>query len=466
MGLRDWGVRVFGALGIVALTAIGSAQDIDISVSPTPVGSGARAAGMADSFVAVADDATAASWNPAGLVQLERPEISVVAEFLRVRDEFTADDEFDNDQTFTDSAGGLNFASITYPIPVLIAGRNAVVGLSYQQRYDLNRSFDVGLITSITTPIAIDSTLTVDYEQEGALGTITPAFAIEITDRLSIGASINFWRSSPFNDNGWDQTFEYNTETIIATTSGPPFVQTTSRTEEEEYEDLRGENITAGLLWNVNPRWNLALRYDSAFTGDIDYKSRIDGSNIVTPVVVDERREMSFPDSWTVGAAYRPYDKLTLALSITRTDWNDFYVETAAGEKISLIDGTGLDEPRHAKFDPTYTVRLGMEYVLIPDDLDANLDWLWSLRGGVFLDQEPASGRSKYDPNDKGDGDPEDFYGFALGVGLQAYNRVNVDVAYQLRHGDGVNSDRILGLPGFEQDFTQHRFLVSTIIYF
>ena len=42
------------------------------------VGSGARAFGMGGAFIAVADDATAASWNPAGLSQLEKPELSGV----------------------------------------------------------------------------------------------------------------------------------------------------------------------------------------------------------------------------------------------------------------------------------------------------------------------------------------------------------------------------------------------------
>ncbi len=44
----------------------------------TPAGAGARAAGMADAFIAVSDDGTAASWNPAGLAQLRAPEFSVV----------------------------------------------------------------------------------------------------------------------------------------------------------------------------------------------------------------------------------------------------------------------------------------------------------------------------------------------------------------------------------------------------
>jgi hypothetical protein len=41
-------------------------------------GAGARAAGMGGAFTAVADDATAASFNPAGLAQLLVPEASVV----------------------------------------------------------------------------------------------------------------------------------------------------------------------------------------------------------------------------------------------------------------------------------------------------------------------------------------------------------------------------------------------------
>jgi hypothetical protein len=40
-----------------------------------PVGSGARALDMVGAFIAGADDATAGSWNPGGLIQLEPPKI-------------------------------------------------------------------------------------------------------------------------------------------------------------------------------------------------------------------------------------------------------------------------------------------------------------------------------------------------------------------------------------------------------
>ena len=57
-----------------------------IFAAPLPSGSGARALGAAGAFTAIADDATAASWNPAGLIQLERPEVSAVFRLKREDD--------------------------------------------------------------------------------------------------------------------------------------------------------------------------------------------------------------------------------------------------------------------------------------------------------------------------------------------------------------------------------------------
>ena len=60
---------------LVLLATNAAAQIGDVFNRP---GSGARAAGMANAFIAVSDDGTAASWNPAGLGQLRKPELSVV----------------------------------------------------------------------------------------------------------------------------------------------------------------------------------------------------------------------------------------------------------------------------------------------------------------------------------------------------------------------------------------------------
>ncbi|MBI2434230.1 MAG: hypothetical protein HYV26_15345 [Candidatus Hydrogenedentes bacterium] len=154
---------------------------------------------------------------------------------------------------------------------------------------------------------------------------------------------------------------------------------------------------------------------------------------------------------------------------MTRTDWDDFYVKLANGNKRSLVDFSTLDNPwTRPEFKPTMTYRLGAEYVFIPKRPREQMDRLWTLRGGLFLDEEPATGKSNrfQVPDDRGSGEPDQFYGFGVGLGLLLHNRVNLDAAYQLRYGKGVNKDFIRGVRGFEEDVMQHLFMVSTVIYF
>src|SRR5574341_1467367 len=114
---------------VMLLTQTSFAQlGSQISAVPLPVGSGARALGMGGAFIAVADDATAASWNPGGLTQLERPEFSLVGSYLSTQQNFDPPDSvrlsssglatelsLDNESV---SRGDLNFASVAYPFKV------------------------------------------------------------------------------------------------------------------------------------------------------------------------------------------------------------------------------------------------------------------------------------------------------------------------------------------------------------
>src|SRR5437867_12210284 len=88
---------------------------LNFATSPSPGGSGARAVGKGTAFIGVADDATAASHNPGGLVQLERPEVSIVGSyFIRLeRQDVTRPDTVIEDQTL--DASNLNYLSVVYP---------------------------------------------------------------------------------------------------------------------------------------------------------------------------------------------------------------------------------------------------------------------------------------------------------------------------------------------------------------
>ena len=448
-------------------------------MSPSPVGSGARAAGMANAFVAIADDATAASWNPAGLVQLERPELSIVGSWNGVSESFFAHGhpEFTSDH-YTESFN-LNYLSAVWPLRKLVLGRNTTVSLSFQRKYDFDRQFSAPFQTvsfAQATGLFLNCQR-FDFRQEGGLHALSPALAIELTQRLSLGITANLWRSSLLGENDWTQEVSAKGITSVLGTAGVSRV-----TLRESFDDFTGENATLGLLWTPTDRTSIGMRYDTAFTGTVDYRRFSAQTDLwlrpaqfisgaipgMQGIVRQEQRHIRFPDALALGVAHRFNDRLTLSLDVTRIDWNDHYMKDGRGRRTSLIDAHNPGTPaERVHFDPTYTVRLGAEYVFVPKQPDEELPRLWTLRGGLFYDEEPASGRSRYRfAGGKPDGEPDRFYGLALGLGLLTRQRVNIDVAYQLRYGDDVNSDYIRGVPGYREDVVQHRVLLSTVVYF
>jgi len=123
-------VLVLAVLSVDSLWAqskpIGGVPAAEISGLPIDqLPPGARALGLGGAFTAVADDATAALANPAGLANLSAPEASI---FIRNTDAdvpFLDPDAFssglnaiagDRDKLYTDSSTDLSFASFVFPM--------------------------------------------------------------------------------------------------------------------------------------------------------------------------------------------------------------------------------------------------------------------------------------------------------------------------------------------------------------
>jgi long-subunit fatty acid transport protein len=77
------------------------------------LGKGARAAGMAYAFNAIADDATAISWNPAGIVQIKNPEIA-----FQISNTVTNyDHEIHGDRVYK-PLNTVNYLGFVYPLKI------------------------------------------------------------------------------------------------------------------------------------------------------------------------------------------------------------------------------------------------------------------------------------------------------------------------------------------------------------
>src|SRR5215813_12462072 len=190
--------RAGGVLGAVAVLLSAPAGAQQNTVVFTRTGSGARAAGMANAFIAVSDDGTAASWNPAGLGQLRKPELSVVSTTLaqttslqgfRTRDQLSAFTTQDSSSRTT----YLDFASLA--APVTLWGKPTTFQAAWRRLYPLEFSDVVSIRREPLAPEAPPAAL-IDSNGDlsGGVDLLSIAGAVKLTPRLALGVSYNLWR--------------------------------------------------------------------------------------------------------------------------------------------------------------------------------------------------------------------------------------------------------------------------------
>jgi len=408
----------------------------DITITPKQVGSGARALGQS-AFIAVADDATAASWNPAGLIQLEKPELSFVGAWQYNINHFSSgtSDIRIGQETWQESE--INFASIAWPFTV--ANKDVVVSLNYHRVYDFGLDLNFDQIVRGTDSVL---PLNLDVESEGSIYATSLAGGISITPSLTFGAALNFHQ-----DIFCDNTLQVNTHASgEGTLAGSPaqFRYHSSET----FDDFCAINATFGLLWDVwkkdEKRLTLGGVLHTPFTADMDRKiqttSILNGQK--SQLNTRENFEIDFPLSVGAGCNYRISDVWSVAGDLQWTQWSEFEQKDARGSKSAPVGGV-----TSGNIDDTFTQRIGTEYLILSEDA------VLALRAGLFHEQRPALG------------DSMDLYGFSLGTGW-TNEQFSLDFAYQFRQSEDI-SGRNIGLSG-ATDFNaqEHWFITSLIIYF
>ena len=415
-------------------------QRIEIPSSWNPVGSGARAVGIGGAFIAIADDATAASWNPGGLIQLETPEFSIVGSYFSR----TEDLSFGNAQEASGSQdvsnANLNYLSAAYPFNLF--SRNMIVSVNYQSLYDFTREWNF--------PLTIEGadrsgTQTLNSEQEGGLSAMGLAYCIQVSPQFSFGLTLNYWGNGLTNN----ESEQKITQTGSGSLHGYPF---NFRYDVTDKYTFKGINANLGFLWNINGNITIGGVLKTPFSADL--KRQITSSysmvfpdapdvNIDESTSTDEDQELDMPMSYGIGLSYRFSDRLTAAIDIYRTEWDDFVVRNSDGSVVSAVSGKPIGE---SDISATSQVRLGAEYLFIKDK------YVIPLRGGMFVDPAPA------------EGSPDMFYGFTAGSGI-AYGRFIFDLAYQYRFSNNVN-EFILESQDFSQDIQEHTVYASIILHF
>jgi|JI10StandDraft_1071094.scaffolds.fasta_scaffold17309_7 hypothetical protein len=395
------------------------------------VGSGARAFGMGGAFLARADDATAASWNPAGLSYLRRTEVSLVGvnnNFLQLLPRENNSASPARPVTTRDElrASVADFAGFAYPLR--IKGRTGAVQASYQ------RSFSFTGSRSSEAPAGGEE---FSVKGQGGFDTLSLSSGFELRSDLRVGVSVNRWI------NGFSQTVD----------------RKLGRAVTSDWE-ISGTNYNLGVVFTPAPELNLGAVFKSPFRARIDLtKTRTDGDTgaIDTPVRRDNV-EIRFPRVFGVGASYRATNTLTLSADFTHTAWSrstilNFFslppkTITGAGVSVQGVDEYPLplpfpavEEGANGQADSTQ-LRMGGEWVLRFDE-SGNI--LIPLRAGFFRDGQPVVKRLRFFEGGPVSEYKRSFTGWTAGAGV-TMGGVLFDVAYiremgsvpASRTGDGV----------------------------
>ncbi|MBF0452811.1 MAG: outer membrane protein transport protein [Candidatus Magnetomorum sp.] len=413
-----------------------SPSDYQIPSSYQPVGSGARAIGMGGAFIGIADDATAASWNPGGLVQLEKSEVSIVGAFLRRKEDFS----FERSDFFSASQSinfdSLNYFSLAYCFSFL--QRNMVVSLNYQNLYDFNREWHFPIPFISETP-GLNVDMNVDFVSQGKLSALGLAYSVELHPKFSFGITFNYWEDD-FYQNAWETTTVSKTIAKTASMTDATVIESRYR-----YRMDNGFNTNIGFLWNITPSLSLGGVYKARFTADLSQKSSTQTihttlfhdnpamNSDTTSLKIDEQHnELKLPMSYGMGLAWKITSLLTVSMDIYRTEWDEFVIKTQQGEFSPLFslpsDDTFTIPSSIPTIKPTHQVRIGTEYLTV----NKKYQLIVPFRAGFFYDPVPGKGA------------PDKAWGFSLGSGFSK-SPYNFDIAFQYRQGNNLGEDFTIG---------------------
>lgn len=424
-------VGLFGACLLAlpsSLRAQADTDKIDITGRQNlTLGSGARAYGMGGAFLARPDDATAASWNPAGLSYLRQPEITLAGAF----NSFNSERGLDHD-SFEGKA--IDFAAFTWPLA--LGGVRGAVQVSYQRAISFDGRRSIAIYDRPEQPNLATLKETWSGSSDGGFDVVAFGSGLRLTRRLRAGVTVNRWAS------GYDQRM---TRTLYTEFQSRPVRQF------DLYFRPGGWSANAGVIYSPVESLNLGAVYKTS----VDATTRVDRARRDywgTLEQIDEVTENSYssesvglrlPSSFGFGVSWRPTDVLTLSADYTRSAWSDATITNWFEVRVRPRDGAdGKPAPAPAPvlldpaFYPTLTdldeedvakrqvdaeqIRLGLEYVLIKGRLKV------PLRAGYFSDRQIK-------PNPDGKGPRYD--GLTAGIGL-VLGPMLLDVAYVHEFGE------------------------------
>jgi long-chain fatty acid transport protein len=371
-----------------AQTAIESNAGIQFDFSNP----GARSLALGGAFVGLADDATAAFTNPAGLRVLSRKEVSIEGRGWSFATPYTSGGRLSGtptqlgvDQTAGLTVGeshqsteGLSFLSFVYPSArwAVAAYRQQLADFSYSAESQgpfaqvANRDFRL---------FPYRATLNAKIARYGVSG------SYRIGDNVSVGAGVYLQDFSMTSD-----TQRFNVDPNRPALYAAPNFSSASIQEDTQTGSDHRVGVTVGVTATPTSRFELGAVYRQGahfqlVTADLKAGQQSSSSGI-----------FSVPDVFAVGVSVRPTDPLRIVLDYDRVRYSQiadnfsFFFRPATA-------GTNVIQPQDYKVDDANEVHVGVEYVFLKTAAPL------AVRAGTWYDPDHSI---RFEPSSPENADP------------------------------------------------------------
>jgi long-chain fatty acid transport protein len=334
---------------------------------------GARSLALGSAFIAVADDATAAFTNPAGLTFLVKPEVSAEVRFRHLETSYlsggrlsgtvsnTPPDTINGPaySTSDDSATRLYFLSFVFPYK-----RWVFAGYRHELVLQSNDFLSDGAFESVSfAGITVNNArqLALKGSRDISVDNWGGSVAYRVNDAISAGVGIAFYVL--------DLTADFGTFGHTPAVFGPvDFTQAGSTATQ------RGDGVTpgvnAGVLWTVNPKARIGVVYRQGVSLSFTQVDTVPGSPSQT-----RTGDFRTPHVFGIGGRYQVRDNWSWSVDYDRVmysrlkeDYVSFQVPSASLSRIEVPDGNEF--------------HVGTEYVF------TNVSHTPALRAGFWYDPD------------------------------------------------------------------------------
>jgi long-subunit fatty acid transport protein len=398
-------------------------------------GTGARALGLGNAYIGVADDFTSVWWNPAGLGQIKKFEFTTGFSNFNYNDDASF---LGNNMDYSTNATNLNNLGFVIPFPTVRGSLVFAIGynrtnmftsgmsfdgfntrssmINYLARQNSDLTYETYLTdeTGLYTPITKNVQQTANILESGSLGHWAFSGALEVAPDLFVGLSLYITTGSYNYDKNYEEADTRNYYTYFDDVNYTDIDFDRFELRDIINGDYTGVGAQLGVMYKFKDLFRIGATIKTPFTHYIeeDWSSNArsyfdNGESFSHKIIGKSKYNVVTPYVFGLGFGWS-YMGFLLSGDFEWIDYTQMEFSNANNDVMELNRDIRTD------LQSVFNLRLGLEYTIPNIEL--------KLRGGFGLYPSPFKG----DPSDY------DRNIISFGLGYLVAESLMIDAAYAI----------------------------------